>query len=242
MKDNQTMWCSASLRAPQFWSVLCGMIVAGAGCGGSTANVELDAARTAIAQARAERASDCAPGLVQAAEQALAEAAKLNDSGDADAAKRKASDAATLAAQAQAASPPGCDEAQAEPAPPPPPTTQEASRNMEIGQVVEPIYFDYNDATIRDQSKEVLSRIAEVLLNAPGQRLEIEGHCDVRGSTEYNLHLGERRAHAVLRYLVKQGVGADQVTIISYGEERPVDLGISESAHQRNRRAELRPL
>ena len=125
---------------------------------------------------------------------------------------------------------------------PAPPQTENASRNLNLNQLLKPIYFDYNDASIRDDSRETLSMVAEALLNAPGQRLEVEGHCDVRGSTEYNLHLGERRAQAVMRYLVKQGVGTEQVSIISYGEERPVDLGGSEDAHQRNRRAELRPL
>ena len=211
-------------------------------CSTPNAKPELDNAEAAVRQARAERASDCAPGLIQAAEAALAQARQLNAAGNAEEAKKKAANAATLATQAQEASPPGCDEAEVAEAPPPPPSTEDASRIMNLNEVLSPIYFDYNDATIRSDSRELLSKVAEALLNSPGKRLEIEGHCDVRGSTEYNLHLGERRAQAVVRYLVKQGVGTDQVSIISYGEERPVDLGVSEDAHSRNRRAELRPL
>ena len=211
-------------------------------CAGSTADVELNAAQTTLQQARSQRASDCASDLFQAAETALVDARRLNQAGEGEAAKRKAALAQNLAEQAIAQSPPGCDKPAPKEAPPPPPPPDEAATNFNIGQVIQPIYFDYNDATIREDSKEILSQVAQVLLNSPSQRVEVEGHCDVRGATEYNLHLGERRAQAVMRYLVKQGVDADQVSIISYGEERPIDFGGSEEAHQRNRRAELRPL
>lgn len=223
------------------------MLVAAAGCASSNANLEVDAAQQAIDQARAERAADCATDLYEAAETALVNARKLNANGETRAAKAQAAQAQDLAGQAMAASPPGCDETQ-----PPPEEVAEpemapqddslAAGMLDIRAMLQPIYFDYNDATIREQSKELLSQMAEALLDAPGQRIEVEGHCDVRGSTEYNLHLGERRANAVMRYLLKQGVAADQVSIISYGEERPIDLGVSEEAHQRNRRAELRAL
>ncbi len=218
------------------------LLAVAAGCSTPSAKPQLDAAETALQEARAERASDCAPGLIQAAEAALAEARQFETAGDAETAKKRAATAVALAGQAKDASPPGCDEPEvAEATPPPTTATDQISRTMDIAQVIQPIYFDYNDATIRDDSREVLSQVAEALLNSPGQRLEVEGHCDVRGSTEYNLHLGERRAQAVMRYLVKQGVGTEQISIISYGEERPIDLGVSEGAHQKNRRAELRP-
>jgi peptidoglycan-associated lipoprotein len=111
---------------------------------------------------------------------------------------------------------------------------------MDLGETLETIYFDYNQAHIREDSKTVLSRIAEIMSSQEGQNLEIEGHCDSRGSTEYNLHLGERRARSVRKYLVTQGVSPNLLQIISYGEERPIDLGETESAHQKNRRAELK--
>ena len=86
----------------------------------------------------------------------------------------------------------------------------------------------------------MLTKVAEIMRGDGGLRVEVEGHCDTRGSTEYNLHLGERRARSVLKYLVTQGVDPGQVEMISYGEERLVDLEESESAHQKNRRAELK--
>ncbi|MEM7679281.1 MAG: OmpA family protein [Myxococcota bacterium] len=233
-----------SFSASTFYGrVLALGLVAVAACASSNANMEVTAAQQAIDEARAAKAEDCAIDIFRSAEAALAAARELNAAGEADAAKAKAAEATALAGQARTASPPGCDQPKDPEPPPPPPPDETVSRSINIAQIASsPVYFDYNDASIRDDSKELLSRVAEALLNAPGQRLEVEGHCDVRGSTEYNLHLGERRAQAVMRYLIKQGVGAEQVSIISYGEERPVDLGASEDAHQRNRRAELKPL
>jgi peptidoglycan-associated lipoprotein len=71
--------------------------------------------------------------------------------------------------------------------------------------------------------------------------VQVEGHCDARGSTEYNLSLGERRALTVKGYLIKLGVNPERLEIISYGEERPADGGASEEAFSRNRRAEFTP-
>lgn len=212
-------------------------------CPKSTADLELEAAMKAVDDARAGKADDCAKETYQAAEAALAEARRLAEDGEIDAAKEKANQAKSLAQQARAASKPGCDEKVAEKEDVGPAEsnamTDDASASMKLNEALETIYFDYNDATIREDSKAVLSRVANVLVKTPQQTLEIEGHCDVRGSTEYNLHLGERRARSVQKYLVAQGVNEDQLRIISYGEERPVDLGGSESAHQKNRRAEL---
>ena len=98
--------------------------------------------------------------------------------------------------------------------------------------------------TILETARDALflSKIAQIMSGDTNLKIEIEGHCDIRGSTEYNLHLGERRARAVEKYLVTQGVKADQVRVISYGEERPLDLGVTDDAHQRNRRAEIKKL
>lgn len=215
-------------------------------CPKKTADPELEAARRAIEDAQAKKAKDCAKETFLAAESAIAEAKRLADGGDVEGAKRKAAEAKTLADQASAASRPGCDQ---------PAVTQDdddddirpvsrgmedAGRDMKLEAALETVYFDYNDAAIREDSKAVLSKVANIMRKEPGTRIEVEGHCDVRGSTEYNLHLGERRARSVQKYLVTQGVKADQIDIISYGEERPVDLGFDESAHSRNRRAELK--
>lgn len=221
------------------------MSVALYACPKATADLELEAANKAIDDARASKANDCAKETYQAAEAAIAEARQLAEAGEIDAAKEKAGQAKSLAEQAQAASKPGCDQVAKEDD-----VDRDAEANamtdagamLDLAGALETIYFDYNDATIREDSKAVLSRVADVLAKKPAENIEIEGHCDVRGSTEYNLHLGERRARSVEKYLMAQGVKEKQIRIISYGEERPVDLGGSESAHQKNRRAELKKM
>jgi peptidoglycan-associated lipoprotein len=210
------------------------------GCPKKTADLELDAARKALADARSKKASDCAKETYRAAESALAEADKLAKNGDVKGAKEKATEAKALADQAGAASGPGCDKKD-EKSKEDKSDDENASASLNIGggDILETIYFDYNDASIREDSKAVLTKVADSLRKAPALSLEIEGHCDVRGSTEYNLHLGERRARSVEKYLTTQGVNPKQLSIISYGEERPVDLGTTEDAHAKNRRAEL---
>ena len=214
------------------------------GCPKKTADLELDLAAQALLEARNRKAKDCAQETYQAAEAAIAEAKALAEDGKVEEARRKAGEAKALADQAAAASRPGCDEKKAEPEPEPERAVGDstsASMTMKLSDVLDTIYFDYNDATIRQDSKNVLSQVADIMSKDEALRIEIEGHCDVRGSTEYNLHLGERRARSVMKYLVAQGVEPKQVTIISYGEERPVDLGMTEDAHQQNRRGELKP-
>lgn len=238
----------AGLLASFFASTLLGV----AACAQKTADLELDLADRAVQNAAAQRARDCAPEVQRAAEEALAEARRLAEEGDVDGAKSKASQAEALAEQARAASPPGCDEEQAAestdpdssggPADPTGADAALAGRGglVDLESALQTVYFDYNKAVIREESKEILTRVAEALRAAPSLALEIEGHCDVRGSTEYNLHLGERRARSVMKYLVTQGVDPEQIQIISYGEERPANFGFSEEAHAANRRAELK--
>ncbi len=212
------------------------------GCPKKTADLELDLAAQALADARNKKAKDCAKETYQAAEAAIAAAKDLAQAGEIEEAKKKAGEAKALADQAGAASRPGCDEKKVEADPDPErPTgdTTNSAMSMKLDDALETIYFDYNEATIRQDSKQVLNRVADILAKDESIRIEVEGHCDVRGSTEYNLHLGERRARSVMKFLVAQGVEPKQVLIISYGEERPEDLGMSESAHGKNRRSEL---
>jgi len=105
---------------------------------------------------------------------------------------------------------------------------------------LEKVYFDFDAYTLTPLAREVLARNAEWLRNNPEARLTIEGHCDERGSDEYNLALGQRRADAAKSYLVGLGIAADRLTSISYGEERPAVVGSDESAWSQNRRAEFR--
>lgn len=101
------------------------------------------------------------------------------------------------------------------------------------------VYFDLDKSVIRDDAKETLNHDAEILRQNADVTVKVEGHCDERGSTQYNLALGERRAHAVRDYLTSLGVAGARLATVSYGNERPVDPGHDESAWSKNRRGEL---
>lgn len=106
----------------------------------------------------------------------------------------------------------------------------------EMKAIFEDIHFDYDDPSVKDSERGILENIAAWLNSNPAVVIQVEGHCDERGSNEYNLALGDRRALSVRGYLVDLGVGPDRVYTISYGEERPVDTGHDESAWWQNRR------
>ena len=99
------------------------------------------------------------------------------------------------------------------------------------------IYFDFDKSDIKDEFRDIINAHAEYLATNQGVNITIEGHTDERGTREYNIALGERRANAVKRMLTLQGVSASQIRVISYGEERPAALGHDESAWALNRRA-----
>lgn len=98
-------------------------------------------------------------------------------------------------------------------------------------------YFDFNKSDIRPDAREALSKTAEFLRSHPEIKVTIEGHCDERGSTEYNLGLGERRAQAAKQFLVSLGVPADNMETVSWGKERPFCTEHTEECWQQNRRA-----
>lgn len=102
-----------------------------------------------------------------------------------------------------------------------------------------PIYFDFDRSFIRDDAKPGLQAVAAALKADGALKLGLEGHCDDRGTAEYNLALGERRVSAAKRYLNNLGVAASRLTTLSYGEERPVDPGHDEAAWAKNRRVEF---
>jgi peptidoglycan-associated lipoprotein len=97
-------------------------------------------------------------------------------------------------------------------------------------------YFDYDKADIRPDARAALSKTADFLKNYPRFKVVIEGHCDERGSTEYNLGLGDRRASAVKQYIVSLGVSADRINTVSFGKEKPFCLEHNEACWQQNRR------
>ncbi len=101
---------------------------------------------------------------------------------------------------------------------------------------LKPVYFEYDSAEVSPQSQKVLDGNAEVLKKYQTWVVTIEGHCDERGTAEYNLALGERRAVAARTYLVSLGIGADRIKTVSYGKEFPFDPGHDEAAWQKNRR------
>lgn len=101
------------------------------------------------------------------------------------------------------------------------------------------VYFDFNRAELKPESREILMQHAGYLAQYSQVEVSLEGHADRRGSSGYNLSLGERRALAVRDFLNGQGVQVEQLPVTSYGEERPAVPGDSEEAHARNRRVEL---
>jgi peptidoglycan-associated lipoprotein len=104
------------------------------------------------------------------------------------------------------------------------------------------INFDYDKATLSADAKKKVQGNAEWMKAHAGTKLQIEGHTDARGSIEYNLSLGERRANAVKSYMTSLGVAAARLSIISYGKEKPLASGDSESDYAKNRRANFVPL
>lgn len=102
------------------------------------------------------------------------------------------------------------------------------------------VYFDYDKSDIKADAKPVLEKKAEFLRAHSQYKVNIEGYCDERGTNEYNMALGERRAKAAMKYLNALGISANRMSTISYGEERPADPGHNEAAWAKNRRAEFK--
>jgi len=100
----------------------------------------------------------------------------------------------------------------------------------------EPIYFDFDKSFIRPEYRPVLTGKAEFLKDSPNVHIRIEGNCDERGTNEYNLALGERRAESAKKFLISLGISPDRIETISYGEERPLAAGHNEDSWAQNRR------
>lgn len=119
-------------------------------------------------------------------------------------------------------------------------TVKAPEKPAEMALKLETVYFDFDKSDLRQDTRDVLSKNAEAILKAmAGAKIQIEGHCDERGSAEYNLALGERRAQSVQKYLTTLGVKGDNLSIISYGKEKPAVMGSDEAAWAKNRRAEF---
>lgn len=113
-------------------------------------------------------------------------------------------------------------------------------RNLLFGPSgLQTVYFDYDSSALRNDALATLKDNADKIKSIPGFIIQIEGHCDERGTQEYNLALGERRALAVRQYLIDLGVSGDRLVTISYGEEWPATQGSNEAAWAQNRRAQF---
>lgn len=104
-----------------------------------------------------------------------------------------------------------------------------------------PIYFDFDKYNLKPEAVKNLDKSAEWLAQNAAVTVQVEGNCDERGTNEYNLALGERRANAAKGYLIKMGVAENRLSTISYGEERPLDAGHDEAAWAKNRRDDFNP-
>jgi peptidoglycan-associated lipoprotein len=131
----------------------------------------------------------------------------------------------------------------APPPPPPPPTRR--TLEQRLAAEVQDAFFDYDKNDIREDARNVLTRNADalksILMEFPSASVVVEGHCDERGSAEYNLGLGDRRATSAKEFMVQLGVPADRLKTISYGKERPQCQESNEDCWQKNRRAHFAP-
>lgn len=171
---------------------------------------EIMAQQEAEAKAKAEAEAEAAAARARAEAEAEAAAAKARAEREAAAA------AAREKAEAEAAA-------------------RQALMEMES----EKIYFDYDRSELKPEARAVLTKKAAWLRENTGYSIKIEGHCDERGSTEYNLALGERRADAAAKFLSALGVSSSRISTVSMGEENPVDSRSNETAWAKNRRDEF---
>lgn len=133
--------------------------------------------------------------------------------------------------------------AQPAPAPPAAPAVQAAAAPTKPAASVQPmsIYFGFDSSTLTSEVRSTLQSFSDALQKRPDLRVRIEGNCDERGTSEYNLALGQRRADAAKKYLVNLGLDASRITAISNGKEKPRDPSHDERAWQENRRDDLLP-
>jgi peptidoglycan-associated lipoprotein len=200
----------------QLFIILClsvALISFGNACAKKEVKVETPVVDTSAADAAKKRAAEEA-----------ADAAKKRAAEEAAAKKRAEEEAAAAAAKKRA-------EAEA---------AQKLLQDQINAFESEKIYFDYDKADLKPESQTTLENKAKFLNANPSYSLRIEGNCDERGTNEYNLALGERRADAAKNFLSSLGISANRITTISYGEEKPVDPAHNEAAWAKNRRDEFK--
>lgn len=119
------------------------------------------------------------------------------------------------------------------------PRENESATIAALQKSLQIIFFDFDSAALSNAARQALTRNFDVLRQNPQSRMRIEGHCDERGSDEYNLALGEQRAQAAARYLTTLGISGERLSTISFGKEKPADPGHDENAWAKNRRDEF---
>ena len=133
-----------------------------------------------------------------------------------------------------------------EPKPAPQPQVKQAPQKVEekVAELnesaLETIYFDFDKSDIKADQRDRMNRNARLLNDNKTVKIRLEGNCDERGTNEYNMALGDRRANSVRQFLMDYGISDSQITTISYGEERPIDPGHNEDAWAKNRRCEFK--
>ncbi len=113
----------------------------------------------------------------------------------------------------------------------------DADANGDGDGTIYDVFFAYDKYALSTQARDILDNNAKIFAKNKGAKITIEGHCDERGSNEYNIALGDRRAHSVKKYLTRVGVDGDDISIVSYGEEKPFCEGVGDACWQKNRRA-----
>ena len=112
-----------------------------------------------------------------------------------------------------------------------------AEQTEVLKKELEKVYFNFDSANLSEQARKSLVINADLLKKIPKGKIRVEGNCDERGSDDYNLALGEKRAKEAVQYLINLGIPAERLTVISYGKEKPLDSAETETADAKNRRA-----
>ncbi len=115
-----------------------------------------------------------------------------------------------------------------------------AAPSADMNLVTETVYFEFDSSKLTSTAQDSLRKLAGLVKSNAGVKIQVEGHCDERGSNEYNLALGERRARSIQEFMISEGLTAADLSTISYGEERPAANGSSESVWAKNRRGEFK--
>lgn len=138
----------------------------------------------------------------------------------------------------------GCSKKDVNPDENPVPSSAGADDNSATGDSdsgkamgLQTIHFPYDSYELSPQDKEALNGNIQIMKDKPSAKIQVEGHCDQKGGIQYNLALGEKRANAVRKFMVDNGIAKDRITTISFGKEKPIDPGMTEEAMAKNRRA-----